>query len=160
MSTDAQELNLPDYYNKEEVTEFIALLDTQLNRFGTKKLRYTSQIILNYLNRVEHHIEEAERLILVVNAIPTHAQRMGFTERKLRTAAYKFYESCSDGLLKEQVKAYGLGDINYFSREGVINALVKKHVELETGNAWGEAAVLAEESGYIGTEQTEKVLKG
>ena len=132
MANDVQELNLPDYYNKEEVTDFIALLDTQLDRFGAKKLRYTSQIILNHLNRIVQHTGEAERLILVVNGTPTHAQRMGFTERKLRTAAYKFYESCSDALLDHQLTVYGLNTVKYVNREAVINALVKRHVELET----------------------------
>lgn len=127
-----EEIKAPDHLNKDEVEEFIKLLNTQLDRWGVKKLRFCFKQIHTHLRHIEKHRSEADRLIAIINGEPTPAQLMGYTTRKVRSAAYKFYSTVSDGMLDSYCDMFGVDPTHFDGREGVVMALTEAHVKRET----------------------------
>lgn len=157
-------IELPDLYNSEEVASFITALDTQLSRFGVKKLRKEAQNTYARLKHIQRSEKEMKRLLRVVNGQPTDAQHQYYEEKKVRTAAQRFYDTLSTPALEVHCQIQGIRYTpGVTDRESMIIMLVKGHLDLESGRresvAWGEAAQQAEQSGYIGPEETERVLQ-
>lgn len=83
------EINLPNVYDIEAVTELIDRLDTQPKPYGAKKLSECLHSICGHLERISKKKVEVERLINVVNGIPTQAQQQYYDKRKQQHIAQK-----------------------------------------------------------------------
>lgn len=131
------EINLPDVYDVDEVDALVRQLDRQQYRYGAKKLSKCFLAIRSHLNRIEQHKNEAERLINIVNGIPTENQQQYYTEKKLRTAALRFYSTLSFKSLQEELLDrgdYWAGKVDQMTRDALITQLVKGHIERELEN--------------------------